>query len=243
MSHTLFSYFKKTNDKSVAAPQVPSALTAVTGISENELSIIVEEIGEASQVKQTSNKRVTYKETDKIRITNYANQHTVARAVKHFRAEFPKLKESTVRPWLKTFRSQLEPNTNDSAGVVKIGKKRGRPLILPDELDSKLRSFLVHLRTAGGTVNRNVIYGVLMGLIKSDLQKWGSYLDFNVTDGWIDYLYRRMYFSRRCATTSSPVITRAIWNAIRHLFLHDIAETVLKYQIPDKLIMNLDQTP
>ena len=67
-------------------------------------------------------------------------------------------------------------------------------------------------------------------------------MDFNVTNGWIDYLYRRLNFSGRCATTSRPAISRVIWNEIRHLFLYDIAEAVLKYNIPDELIINVDQT-
>ena len=45
------------------------------------------------------------------------------------------------------------------------------------------------------------------------------------------------------ATTTRPNITRLIWYEIRHLFLHDIAEFVIKYQIPDELIINVDQTP
>ena len=82
-----------------------------------------------------------------------------------------------------------------------------------------------------------------MGFIKSNLSKYGSYLDFNVTNGWVDYLYRRLNFSRRCSTTSRPAITRIIWNEVRHIFLHDIAEAVIKYNIPDELILNVDQTP
>lgn len=34
---------------------------------------------------------------------------------------------------------------------VTIGAKRGRPLLLSDDLDFKLRSFLTNLRSAGGT--------------------------------------------------------------------------------------------
>ena len=82
-----------------------------------------------------------------------------------------------------------------------------------------------------------------MGFIKSNLSKYGSYLDFNVTNGWVDYLYRRLNFSRRCSTTSRPAITHIIWNEVRHIFLHDIAEAVMKYNIPDELILNVDQTP
>ena len=186
---------------------------------------------------------------DKLRVAKFANLHSVNRAVKHFAGEFPNLKESTIRAWVKTFRDQIKQQSlnvspsNDSNSVIQISKKRGRPSILPDELDAKLRSFIVHLRTAGGTVNRNVIFGVLMGLIKSDIAKWGAYLDFKISNGWIDYLYQRLNYTRRCATTSRPAITRVIWLEIRHIFLHDIAEAVLQYEIPDELILNVDQTP
>ena len=205
--------------------QVP-ALTAMTGITEEEVSIIVDEIEEASDIRPKG-KRVTYKETDKIRIVRYANLHSLSRAVKHFANEFPKLTESTIRPWLKRYREQLKQNSIDKAIPQTIGQKQGRPFRLPD---TKLRNFLINFKTAGGTVNRNVVYGTLVGFIKS-------------TNGWVDYLYRRLNFSRRCSTTLRPAITRIIWNEVRHIFLHDIAEAVIKYNIPDELILNVDQTP
>ena len=55
---------------------------------------------------------------------------------------------------------------------------------------------------AGGTINRHVISDVLMGLIKSDLVTYGMYLEFQITDGWIQSLYRRVNLSRRMVTTS-----------------------------------------
>ena len=249
MSKSILSYFsaksgpKKTGETSNdSAPQIP-VITAVTDISQDELSSILDEIDTSSNI--TSKRvRATYSEEEKLRIAKYAHLHTPSRAVKYFIKDFPNLRESTVRPWLTKFRGQLSDHSKLACGSeIRIGTKRGRPLRLPDELDGKLRSFMVHLRSAGGTINRNVVYGILMGLIKSNLNKWGSYLDFNVTNGWIDYLYRRLNFSRRCATTSRPTITRLIWTEIRHLYLYNIAEVVLRYSIPDALIINVDQTP
>lgn len=52
-----------------------------------------------------------------------------------------------------------------------------------------------------------------------------------------------MNFSRRRATTARPVITRSIWQETRTLFLHSIVNACLKYNIPDQLIINVDQTP
>lgn len=126
---------------------------------------------------------------------------------------------------------------------VLIGKKSGRPLILDEELDTKLRSMLTSLRTASAGINIHVIRGVLMGLIESNPDKFGKFINFEVTRTWVRSLYQRMNFSRRVATTSRPVITRSLWNEVRSLFLYEISEKVLRYKIPDELIINADQTP
>ena len=93
---------------------------------------------------------------------------------------------------------------------------------------------------AGGTINRHVIFGVLMGLIKSDLVTYGMYLEFQITDGWILSLYRRMSLSRRMVTTSRP--TRSIWLETRTQYLHDIVHAVVSHSVPDELIINAYQT-
>ena len=130
--------------------------------------------------------------------------------------EFPSLRESTVRGWLSKYRAELKLKVRDY--LIVISQKRGRPLFLPDELDMKLRTFITHLRTAGGSINRHVIFGVLMGLIKSDLVKFGQYLDFVVTDGWVQSLYKRMNFTRRMVTTSRPIVTKSLWIETRTQF-------------------------
>ena len=104
---------------------------------------------------------------------------------------------------------------------IVISEKRGRPLYLPDELCKKRRTFITHMGMAGGTINRHVIFGVLMGLIKSDLVTYGMYLEFQITDKWIQSLYRHMNLSRRMMTTSRPTVTRSIWLETRAQYLHD----------------------
>ena len=98
-----------------------------------------------------------------------------------------------------------------------IGAKRGRPLLISDNLNFNLRSFLTNYRTAGGTINRHVLYGVLMGLIKSDLSRYGQDLEFCVTNGWVQSLYTRMGYTRRMVTTSRLVITRAFYGWKREI--------------------------
>ena len=56
-------------------------------------------------------------------------------------------------------------------------------MYLPEELDEKLQTFLHAQRRAGGNINLHIVYGVLMGLIKSNLHFDVWYLEFNTTVG------------------------------------------------------------
>ena len=197
-----------------------------------EHALVVEEIANATG--STKSKRVSYKESDKLMIAKYGNIHGPARTIAKYVKQFPKLTESTVRKWIAKYRKELSTAGNNQI-PISIGEKRGRPLSLPVELDAKLRKFIVCLREAGGNINRHVIHGVLMGLIKADLSNYGSCLDFNVTRGWINYLYKLMNMTRRMFTTSRPKTTRSIWEETRFTFLKEIADAVCWHDVPDEL--------
>ena len=57
-------------------------------------------------------------------------------------------------------------------------------------------------RRAGGNINRHTVYGVLMGLIMSNLHLYGGYLEFAATDFWLYSLYKRMNSIRRTGIAS-----------------------------------------
>ena len=52
-----------------------------------------------------------------------------------------------------------------------------------------------------------------------------------------------MNMSRRTVTTLRPIVTSSLWEEVRTQLHNDIASAVLKYNIPDELILNIDQTP
>ena len=132
----------------------------------------------------------------------------------------------------------------NSANIApRVGKPRGRPLLLEEELDTKTRSMLSSLRLAGAGINIQVIRGVLNGLIRANPIKFGKYVNFKVTRSWTRSLYQRMNFSRRAVTTSRPIITRSLWAEVRSRYLFENIDNALKYSIPDELIINVDQTP
>ena len=102
---------------------------------------------------------------------------------------------------------------------------------------------LVKLRLADAGINIHVVSGVLNGLIRANPERFGKYMEFEVTRSWAQSLYQRIKFSCRAVTTSRPVITRSLWVDIRSQFLYKITDKVLKHIIPDELIINVDQTP
>ena len=101
---------------------------------------------------------------------------------------------------------------------------------------------IINLRTAGSEINIYVVKGVLAGLIRSNITKYGAFLDFPVTWCWVRSLYGRMKFSRRASTTSRPAITRSVWEEAKEQYLHNIASKVSEHNIPNELILNADQT-
>ena len=52
-----------------------------------------------------------------------------------------------------------------------------------------------------------------------------------------------MNFSRRAVTTSRLIITRSLWTEVRSQYLFETIDKALTYDIPDELIINVDQTP
>lgn len=237
---SLFKYFGPSKSTSVCnKASLVAATLEVEGITRREASKVSKELGNIDE--NDEKKRTIYKEEEKLRVARYAMLHGNRPAAVHFQDEFPNINESSVRRWTEKYKSQLTANPQQAN--VSIGMKRGRPTLLSSELDEKLRRMIINLRTAGAMINIHVVRGVLAGLIRSDVKKYGIFVEFQVTRSWVRSLYARMKLSRRTATTSRPVVTRALWQELRTQYLHDIASIVQDHSIPDELILNLDQTP
>ena len=158
------------------------------------------------QVDTKKKRHFVYEEKDKQDVAKYAAHCGTTAAIRKFKHKFPNLNDSTVRPWLKKGRENLEKKKE-----ANNDKTRARPLILDVELDLKLRSMIISFSTAEAGRNMHDVRGVLMGLVLSNPEKFGKYLNFHVSCSSVRYLYQRMKISRRAATTSRPVTTRSLW--------------------------------
>ena len=76
----------------------------------------------------------------KAMIGKRAAEHGVISAVRHFAKKFPNLKDNTVRDWRNAYRLELKKRVRqesvDDISITELPpKKRGRPLLLGEELD------------------------------------------------------------------------------------------------------------
>ena len=110
---------------------------------------------------------------------------------------------------------------------------------MSEEVNQKLRSMIVNFIPIGAVINIHVVCGVLAGIVRSNLEKFGQFSDFEVTRSWVSSHYHCMI----AATTSRPIITRSLWEDINTQYLHDIASAVRTYNVPNELILNANQTP
>ena len=130
-------------------------------------------------------------EKEKQEIPKFASEHCHAAAVTKSKKRFlTTLGENTIRPWVKRYKENLKEKKKVNKKVaLKIGQTRGRALLLDVRPDKKLRTMIISLRTAGAGINQHVVRRVLIGLVQSYPEKFGEYVNFEVTRSWLKSLY------------------------------------------------------
>ena len=100
----------------------------------------------------------------------------VAATIRYFAQTFPGLKESSIRTWRDTYRSEIKKRRRCGEDIVTISelpeKKKGRPL-LGEELDQQVKAYLTSFRENGAVINTAIIIACAEGIVKS---KEGTYL-------------------------------------------------------------------
>ena len=81
----------------------------------------------------------------KVAVAKYASEHGVAAALHHYIKKLLELKESTVRTWQNGYIAELQrkQKIQDDMCIKELPeKKRERPLLLGDELDKQIKSYI-----------------------------------------------------------------------------------------------------
>ena len=179
---------------------------------------------------------------ERFKIGKYASKNGPIAAVRKFEKQFPNMNESTARTFKKKYESELDDAKRQGrAKPISIPlKPQDRPLLL-GELDGLVQQYILAASNRGNVISRNIAVSAAKVIMERYPRLIGS-VDIE-SSHWAQSLFRRMGFRRRQATTSKLEIPEGALKEIKMLFHHDIVTEVAKFNIPDSLIINLDQTP
>ena len=109
------------------------------------------------------------------------------------------------------------------------------------ELDGLVQQYILAASNRRNVISRNIAVSAAKVIMERYPRPIGSV--GIESSHWAQSVFRRMGFRRRQATTSTLEIPEGALKEITMLFHHDIVTKVAKFNIPDSLIINLDQTP
>ena len=185
---------------------------------------------------------------EKARIGKRAAEHGVASTVRYFNKVFSDriVKESSVRTWKKKYLQEIAKRrcAGQELDVKELpNQKTGRPLLLGDELDRQVQSYILELRNNGGVINSAITIAVAQGIVTNFdsnlLVQNGGHVD--LTKSWAKYLLRRLGFVKRRSSTKAK-ISASNFDQLQKQFCYDAKVFIEMMDIPACLVINWDQT-
>ena len=168
-------------------------------------------------------------------IGKYASENGAPSTVRKYKKQFQKLNESTARSMKQKYEDKREIQKPMKQG------KRGRPLMLGEELDTKIQSYLKAVRSRGGQISHAVALATAEALMKNSPV---SELGIDLKNSYLTQsLFRRMGYKRRSATTGKVNVPKNVLQEVELTYLHSIVHKIERYNIPHSMVINLDQTP
>lgn len=190
-----------------------------------------------------------YSPSDRAEIGKFCAEHGSAKTLRKFKDRFPDLKESTARYMrgkyhteIKSRKRKLEFNDDQNIDVIEIQpKKRGRPLLIGNELDSKVQSYVNVLRKNTSVINVAIILSAARGIVmKTDkhlLTEFGGHIE--LSKHWAKSLLARMNFVKRRGSTACKTEIEN-FPELKENFLCRIRQAVSEDDIPPQLVINWD---
>ena len=114
-------------------------------------------------------------------------------------------------------------------------------LLLLGSLDQMVQKFLLAHRSRGGLITSVIAVSVAKALIARNPHLMLDHIDLD-SSSLAKSLFGRMGFKKRMEITGKIEIPDGAKKEAQLLYLHDIVSLVDDHNIPDSLILNLDQT-
>ena len=182
-----------------------------------------------------------YSPEERFEIGQYTNNHGITAAARYFSRRFQrKVRESTVQYIKKDYITNLRqkrvasPDDDDEGDQSFLRhKKHGRPVLIGQELDTKVLAYLKKVRSGGGAVSAQIAMAAARGsCYPVTNQCWKNMEGVRLNRHWAHSLLKHMDFVQRRATTAKSKHSIADFSALKKSFLRDVVATVTMEEIP-----------
>ena len=200
---------------------------------------IVEEMEELGDNTQRKGKRGPYKaysEEERLKIARYAVDHGPSAAARHFTVKMGRpVNESSVRSIRNQYRSRMQAKlrSRDTTPLPSLPtEKRGRPTLLPEEVDEAVKRRILDLCRNGAVVNRQITIGIGRGILaaRGSLEQRKS---IELERPWATSLMRCMGFVKRKGTKAARKVPDNI-EEVTAGFHDRITNVAREFNIPRK---------
>ena len=170
-------------------------------------------------------------------------------AIRHFSKVLGvEIKGSSVQTWKGKYLAEVSHkrkagDMNDLTVTCLPVKKRGRPLLLGEKLDTGVQSYIRAVREGGGVITTAITMAAAMAIVRRAdrnlLAEHGG--PITITTNWAKSLLYRMNFVKRRGSSTAKMTVKH-FEAIKEQFLLDVKAVMEMEDIPPELILNWDQT-
>ncbi len=204
---SLYRYLKPTN-------KLPTPSKA--GLPDNVLREVNQAVGSSLQHEEgcrgTGGKKQKYTATftakDRAAIGKYAAKNGNAAAVKKFKSTH-NIRERAVRSFKKKYLEEIKKHQKPGAEIEEVrslpARKRGRKVMLGEELDHKVQNYVRALHSAGTPIGSSVVLAAGEGMVRAHNRTLLAQHEghITITKSWAISLLKRMGYDRRKATTKA----------------------------------------
>ena len=195
-----------------------------------------------SQTTKTRGPYVQFTAEEKARMGKRAAECGIASTVRYFNKIYSdrEVKESSVRTWMNKYKDEISKRKRGEIDINELpDKKRGRRLLLGEELDRQVQLYILDLRDNGAVINSTITMAVAQGIINNFdsnlLLENGEHI--NLTKTWAKYLLQRLGFVKRRSSTKAKV-SPSVFSQLQEQFGYDAKVLIEMMEIPNSLVIN-----
>ena len=171
-------------------------------------------------------------------VGNHALTFGTSSAIKKCSVKYPKFRfiRTSVNNW---------KNKCKTGGDTFVFKKVRRPNLLDDNLIRKVKDIAIGTRQAGGVINRKQIVNIAKGVVRANLPDILTEFSGTVelTNRWARGILSDLNWSKRKGTTGKTEPSLQFLAEEKFTFQREISTAISSHDIPNFLILNIDQTP